>query len=257
MLRKFLFASSCLGVFISTASAADRPPVATVQNWSGFYLGGNLGYGWSDAASSMGFLLFDVPSPLPVGVPGTYRPGGNGAVGGGQIGVNYQISRAVFGAEADISSGFKGQEVANGATPSQGGPVPFTSTQTQAIDWLATVRGRVGFLPIDSLLIYATGGFAIGGVSHSSRLAFAGVGGTTYFGTDSSTRTGWTVGGGGEYLIGSNLSVKLEYLYYDLGASSFFARDVLFPNQPFKLQAQFTGRGQIARIGLNYRFGPR
>jgi len=241
------------------AAAADLPvkakPVAH-YDWTGFYVGGNVGYGWSQAGSSLEYLFNGVPTPITAGVPDSYRNHSSGFIGGGQVGYNFQIDRTVLGIEADLSySDIHIDNTVNGTTTVGG--FPFTSTQAQKLKWLATLRGRVGYTPSDALLLYVTGGLALGHVEDSSRLAFNIVGGTTYFGSSTSTRSGWTIGGGAEYGISTNLSAKLEYLYFDLGRTSVAGIDVLSPGNPFQTHAQFDHNGHIARLGLNYRFSSR
>ena len=85
-------------------------------------------------------------------------------------------------------------------------------TREYKLDWFGTARGRVGFLPAERLLLYATGGLAYGGFSGSSMRPA-----TVDIGTWSRCRAGWTVGAGAEAALGSNWSVKFEYLYMDLG----------------------------------------
>ncbi len=240
------------------AAAADLPVKATQvahYDWTGFYVGGNAGYGWSRAASSLEYLLNGVPMPITAGVPDSYRNNSSGFIGGGQVGYNFQINRTVLGIEADLS--YSDVHIDNTINGTTAAATPFTSTQSQKLKWLATLRGRVGYTPNDALLLYVTGGLAFGRVEDSTRLAFNTVGGTTYFGSGTSTRSGWTVGGGAEYGISTNLSAKLEYLYFDLGRTSLNGIDVLFPGNPFQTHAQFDHNGHIARLGLNYRFSGR
>lgn len=233
-----------------------------VHDWSGFYAGVHAGYGWSRPKSTLETLLNGTPLSLASQdleeVPDSYRVRADGFVGGGQIGFNVQSSRTVFGIEADLSySGLDGDVTAAGSVTSGGPPVTydFRSTRSQKLEWLGTLRGRLGYTPSDSLLLYATGGLALGRVEDSMRLSFLGVGGSTFAGASAATRAGWTAGAGAEYRISGNLSAKLEYLYFDLGSSSLVGLDVNFPNQPFQTQSRFDHNGHIARVGLNYRFG--
>jgi outer membrane immunogenic protein len=253
----------------SAASAADLPhkapayipPPAPVYNWTGFYVGLHAGYGWMRSDTSLDALFNGIPTSFASvdaeEIPDRFRIDTSGFIGGGQAGVNYQINRALIGIEADLSySGIKGDSTISGSVTSGGPPVtqPFLSVQSQDLKWLATVRGRLGYLPTDSLLLYATGGLAIGRLEESHRLQFLGVGGTTYVGSDNSTRSGWTVGAGAEYRISGNWTAKLEYLYFDLGSTTVIATDVASPGNPFKERAQFDHTGQIARAGVNYKF---
>ncbi len=247
------------GMGIAVASADDRPGKAYAMagyTWTGFYAGVNAGYGWSRASSSLEYLFNGVPTPITSGVPDSYRNDSSGFIGGGQVGYNYQISRAVLGIEADLSySGIRGDNIVNGTTTASG--FPFTSTQSQNLKWLATLRGRIGYTPNDALLLYVTGGMAFGRVEDSSRLAFNTVGGTTYFGSNTSTRSGWTIGGGAEYVVSTNLTARLEYLYFDLGSTSVLGIDVTSPGNPFQTHTQLDHNGHIVRLGLNWKFSSR
>jgi outer membrane immunogenic protein len=136
-------------------------------------------------------------------------------------------------------------------------------TANYKLDWFGTARGRVGFLPTERVLLYATGGLAFGHLSASAPLIPLSWG---------STRAGWTVGAGVEAAIDRNWSVKLEYLYMDLGdigssgASATTVTDALnTPTARFHtvttttLTSAFNTRftDNILRVGVNYRFsGP-
>ncbi len=129
-------------------------------NWSGFYVGGNIGYSWGRSRKT------ETLSDLATGTAlftNASRNGVNGVIGGGQVGYNWQASNWLFGLEADVQgSGEKGSStivcVACGDGPSN-----ITSTLTQKLDWFGTVRGRAGVLVTPAVLLYATGGLAYGG----------------------------------------------------------------------------------------------
>ncbi len=250
----------------STAPAADLPAKAPIvvrpYSWSGFYAGVHAGYGWGRTNAQLESVLDGVPISLPsVGleeVPSSYRINSSGFIGGAQVGFNHQINRIVLGIEADISySGLKGDVTATGEATSGGPPVttPFISTQSQRLDWLATLRARLGYAASDALLLYATGGLAVGKVEDSTLLRFISIGGTTFVGSRSSTLAGWTAGGGAEHRLGGNWTVKIEYLYFDLGSAVVSGIDTVSPNQPFQSQAHHEHSGHIVRAGLNYWFG--
>lgn len=250
------------------AGAADmqvKAPVraaATVYNWSGIYVGGHAGYGWSDANATLEGLTNGVPSPANVfftgtpTIPNSYATKPHGFVGGGQLGFNYQAGKWVAGIEADYSfANVDGDETYSNTYTSGGPPVTrnVLFTQSQSLDRLATVRARLGFVPIDPLLIYVTGGVAFARVHFATTSAFLGLGGTTYSGSGSADLTGWTAGAGAEYALSRNWSVKLEYLYVDLPGTSV----VGFPSPPtpaFRTQAHFENNLHQVRAGLNYKF---
>jgi outer membrane immunogenic protein len=244
--------------------AADMPVKAPVvvpaYSWSGFYLGAHAGYGWSRGNARLQPVLLGVPTTLAERdleeIPEFYRVNASGFIGGGQIGFNQQMNRAVLGIEADLSyAGLKGTATAAGSATSGGPPVTrdFLVSESQRLNWLATLRARFGILTSDALLLYVTGGLAVGQIKESTFLSFSGLGGTTFIGTASSTRAGWTVGGGGEYRIGGNWTAKLEYLFFDLGRNTVRGIDTVSPNQPFQTQATFDFKGQLVRAGLNLK----
>ena len=223
--------------------AVKAPPAqpASVYNWTGFYIGANAGYGWSDPTVS--YTPNDINAFL--STCGNQRGDGTcippasfniaGAVAGGQIGYNWQLnSNWLVGLETDLDwSGIKGQSGPSNFILNSVGPSSFVANER--IDWFGTLRARVGFLPISPLLVYGTGGVAYGGVKANAFMpnpVSVGGGGNTNGGfsytcsagqincfTGSSTQTlvGWTLGAGGEYMINNNLTLKVEYLYVNLG----------------------------------------
>lgn len=231
------------------ASAADMPipikgpaPIAAPAfNWTGFYVGAQAGYGFGETSSSFsGFDAGDTPPSV--------SPDGGGIVLGGQAGYNYQFGILVAGVEADIAyAHFRG----SASSVSVNG---VTQPTEQDINWLGTVRARLGVLPTDRLLVFATGGVAFGGVGVSSSLGPSG--GTCAIsscgsGSASATNTGGAVGGGLEYAVSNNITFKAEYLFVDLGSLS-----LTYPITLAVSQSMTTSnfRASIARVGLNYKF---
>jgi outer membrane immunogenic protein len=245
--------------FTQIAPAADLPvkapayntPIAMPYNWTGFYISGSAGYSWGAEDNT---LLFTNPTvTVPGAVPSTHSYDLNGFIGGGGAGYNFQIDSIVLGLEADFSyTHFAGSASSSGAF----GPIvpafltsPFSYTQTAEINWLGTLRGRIGFTPASNFLVYGTGGFAYGHAKATTLLTFPLV---SFVGAASGTKTGWTAGGGVEYALGKRWSVKVEYLYYDLG--SLLVDDVpVRLKAPFETWVDFPLHGSIARVGLNYK----
>jgi outer membrane immunogenic protein len=267
-MKKLIVCAATLSVLaVTSAVAADMPmkapvykaPVVVPPSWTGWYAGLSVGYGWGSEHNTFNF---DPAVPLPFDNV-TYHDKLNGFIGGGQIGYNYQITPNswVAGVEADISyANFRGSDSNSGVTPGGGpnirfiGGVPWTYNQDQKVNWLATLRGRLGWTPGDhTWLIYATGGLAVGGVKASDTFTFgSGAGALIWTGDSSETRAGWTVGGGVEARLMDNWSAKLEYLYYDLGHLTVVGN----PSTPlaFTTTTDFAFRGNIVRVGLNKRF---
>lgn len=245
------------------------PQLPVAYNWSGFYAGVNVGYGWSDDAIKLAphdpvFTAGVLDIALAGGLlPPSLATNPRGVLGGVQAGYNVQTGSLVWGVEADIAAaGIKGSSTVSRTLP----VFPDIMTrQEQKVDWLGTVRGRIGATVTPDLMLYATGGLAYGHVKASTSITDPTLApGTPCLniicsaGTSESWRVGWAVGGGGEYRFASNWSVKLEYLYYDLGSEKYTIFNPLFPFTPgpargLDASADFTGH--IARVGLNYKFG--
>ena len=276
MKRLLIGISAAASLLATGALAADlsaKAPVYTKApvyvdpgfDWTGFYVGGNLGYSWgrssdtSTVTNTAGTVLFTSSDKTDL----------NGIVGGGQFGYNWQMQNWLFGLEADIQgTGEKGTRAficpTGTCTPTTFGgvialfPIPGPAVPValnQKIDWFGTVRGRIGVLATPKVLLYATGGLAYGEVDSSAVIGAA----ATPFGTVSSTNVGWTLGAGIEGAIGGNWTAKLEYLYVDLGRvnGSFlttiggFGGGVLSSNYSSRIT------DNILRVGINYKFsGP-
>ena len=286
-------AALALALVGGTAFSADLPsrnilpalptlPIEEIFTWNGFYAGLNAGGRWNSNATAK---LLSTPVFVAPGVgeepwaasssmasARTLATQGVGFIGGGQIGHNWRANESlVLGIEADI------QGIAGGAnsgtntsllpTPTAGLNFLTASSASKSLDYLGTVRGRVGYLLTPALLAYATGGLAYGGVTAK----------TSFFQTVpndqpptyeflaannsgfSNARAGWTVGGGFEWLFCPNWSVKLEYLYYDLGDATYSvgittdrnSGDILLVSNT---RASTRFDGHVARIGVNYHF---
>ena len=231
-------------------------------------------------------------SALPVG-----SLGGRALLAGVTLGHNRQVDRFVFGIETDFASfmtasSFRAVQqniTANGVRMT-------TASASAGTDWLYTLRGRVGYAQ-DRLLLFATGGLALGrthmagsfginennlGFTPDDGGFFPGKGTSTStsafanaFGSRSRIRAGYTIGGGAEYAVTDELSIKLEGLYYDLGSTQALlngsggfgatstATTIFFPPtttttagalsvQPLRIRYRFDGA--LARLGVNYRF---
>jgi outer membrane protein OmpA-like peptidoglycan-associated protein len=175
------------------------PMVMGMTNWTGFYLGANLGGGEADSHYS-----FTAPLGTTVKHSGDFNLGG--PLGGGTTGFNWELSNGfLLGVEGDFDgSGINGSKLCGAG----GAYVCGTNSK-----WLATARGRVGWAPgMGNMLWYVTGGGAWGEIKTKI------TGPTPAAGNSDSTRSGWTVGGGGEYMLTPQWSLKVEYRYLDLGA---------------------------------------
>jgi outer membrane immunogenic protein len=217
-MKKLLLASvGVLALGITAASAADisrplpskAPPpyIEPPFSWTGFYVGLNGGWGWgsSDFSAPLATASFDV----------------NGGLIGGTLGYNWQMGSMVFGLEGDIDwSNIRGSVACAPGT---------CSTRN---DWLGTFRGRLGYA-MGRFMPYLTGGLAVGDIKTS----------VTGFPDSTQTNVGWTIGGGLEANVTGPLSVKVEYLYVDLGSAN---SPVAGSDSKFQ--------SSIVRAGLNYHF---
>jgi len=236
--------------FAAPALGADLSPSETppVFSWSGLYVGFNSGYTWRNSStfSTSAVNLFNAP-PIPglpgfpgviprlwgaasaLGATGSVATRLNGFFSGGEAGYNWQFSdRFVAGLEADLQgAGVRGGGGFTNLTPAAIYP-PFLAatsvTVNRSLEYFGTVRGRLGYAVTPTLLFYATGGLAYGGIATStavrqsltpSLLLSAGAK-SDFF----DNRAGWTVGGGVESALPGELSAKLEFLYYDLGVGN-------------------------------------
>jgi outer membrane immunogenic protein len=272
-MNRMLVWAGLAGAAILTSCSAQ----AAGPSWTGFYLGANAGYGFSHARASAlpgdpntDRLVFGQPvvPPLATSFDGT------GWLAGAAAGFNWQFApQWVTGIEADIdAANIKGSSTT--ATPFIAGFSSGTFNVAQSLQWFGTVRGRLGFLPTPGLLIYGTGGLAFGRVNSSANytldpgqsnsIGFAGYGfgcgpfygsSTCFAGTNARTSAGWTIGAGGEYRVSSNASVRLEYLYVDLGRAAYNLPAVNFTTlNPSLLNASTDATFSIVRLGVNYQF---
>jgi len=210
---------------------------AVVWNWSGFYLGGHLGYGWgrnpfSDPEGAT-LILTDIDS--------------NGFVGGFQAGANWQSGAWVGGLEIDLSvTGIKGST--SGSEPT-GAPGTRTVTQTDKFDLLGSARARLGYLVWPDVLLYGTGGLAWTRLVRTEEDIEVGAEPESFSSSNPSWRFGWVAGLGVETrLWGSNWLARVEYLHYDFldSGSSFSTGSVGFTSGHLTVD--------VVRAGLSYKF---
>ncbi|CAN3990041.1 outer membrane protein [Methylocystis bryophila] len=262
-----------LAMGMGSALAADLPsrkappvyvPPPPMLTWNGFYAGLNIGGGWNaNNPRNEGSAYWDPnytfggPGVLPNAATSSnlfFLPNGNqtgnagGVIGGLQVGYNFQFNPSiVVGVETDFQGSSLG---GNGPGNYSIYPSPFVNPTSGALndvlvpvaainggrlglDYIGTVRGRAGWLFTPTLLVYGTAGFAYGGVSAWGQ---------------SNIRTGWTAGGGLEWMFAPNWSAKVEYLYADLssgGQTGGFG---------WNWGYHFHPQVNIVRAGVNYHF---
>ena len=264
-MKVILSAAAVALLATSAASAADlatkapmyaKAPVVAPFSWTGFYIGGNVGWAQTKADYSSAVTAnngFTNASAAFVGAIGTGSATKSGVTGGGQIGYNWQFSpNWVFGVEGDINAlSQTASLVASGVTP--GGTTITNFTNSVQSEWIATFRGRVGYA-FDRSLIYATGGLAVLGSKYSQ--TFVASFPVSAVNSHSEARAGWTVGGGWEYGLTQHWSVKAEYLYARFTGLSVTSAGGVAINPGFNdiLSGRANVNFQTARAGINYRF---
>src|SRR3974390_286467 len=235
-------------------------PHSPLWTWAGFYVGGNFGYGTSrfntdllygdgfgNALAATGFSVKHV-----------------GAMGGGQVGYNWQYGIWLAGLEADMTF-----EHYRTATVSQcpgavcnptvaGIDAPVSVMQQHNLDWFGTLRGRLGVAITPDLLAYGTGGLAYSEIEHVGLIY-----GSDGLITNDAARTfasralrgGWTAGGGIEARLAGNVTGKIEYLHMDFG---FDKAQAILTSNATPIAVSFNSRiaEDLVRVGLNYKFDP-
>lgn len=273
--------AACLAL-ASPALGADLPskkaplPPLPVFTWTGLYVGLNGGYAWtgSDPINMSTVNLVDnslagFGPASAAGATGTVRARLDGFFFGGQLGYNWQFSdRLVAGLEADIQgAGVRGGNGQLSIYPSPTGAASTSFKVNRVLEYLGTVRGRLGYTITPGIMAYVTGGFAYGGANLSGAVSQSlrpsPLLSDTVRGDHYDILTGWTVGAGAEAAISRNLSAKMEYLYYDFGElwlanPSLAHQNILLGATPVVDATSVHARynGHILRAGLNYRFDP-
>jgi outer membrane immunogenic protein len=236
--------------------AADLPmnapppmvvPVA-VYNWSGFYIGGHIGWGWSNIGSTE---LDPGTNAFPTG---TVFNGHHlsGVLGGVQAGVNWQASNNfVLGFEGEYSwADLNGMASTISIAPRF---VGFTSTSTDKTKDIALATGRLGYAA-NNWLFYVKGGGAWT-QGNSSGTGFLANGTTFDTFTSSTNRSGWVVGGGVEWGFAPNWSAKIEYDYIDLGSTTVAIHSVTnATNVATTSFVRSSDTINVVKAGVNYRF---
>ena len=234
--KQFLCSAAAIAIAVSLsgpAAAADLrvptkalPELAPACMWCGFYLGGHVGYGQS-RHSAVTSETFDGGDPL----DGPRKL--NGLALGLQSGYNWQVNQLVFGIEADASMAPWRQTLSGNSA----------QTIHRSVDWLATVRGRLGWA-FDRSLIYATAGVAWSG-AQTARLTGS-IGGAVNF----QNNPGFVVGAGYEWKYNRNLSLRLEGLYYGFQKTKSGGPDI-----PAQITENFKDV-TVVRVGFNWHPDP-
>ena len=268
------------------ADMALKAPSAAAYDWTGCYIGANVGWiGSRDhvtLAPSGTYLnppgILAPPNFLGTGdfasniaaLSNSYTRDGSGALIGEQAGCNKQAGQYVFGAEFDAqwTSLKSSVNTSYAAFPDPGNPAftnsPHTEQASSRLEGLLTFRGRVGYA-WDRLLLYVTGGLAAGEIKSQTNVTFAATGalaavydGAIHVSSTTTDRAGWVVGGGAEYAFAPHWSVKAELLYIDFGTISSNS-PLIAATAPFAVGAGYgwstkiRERDDVARVGVNYK----
>jgi outer membrane immunogenic protein len=253
VMKKFLVPSIVLSVLATgSAMAVDlplrpaykaSPPVEAAFNWSGFYVGGHVGYGWGQTDITDHSLFGNI-----LLIP-TQRIDTNGFLGGVQGGWNHQFGHFVLGAEVDFSwSDIKGN-LTSAILAGKG-----SATHSSNATWIGTATTRLGYT-WDRFLVYGKIGAAWAHFDYDNNNTFTICRATTVYNSSASeTRSGWTVGTGIEWAFSGGWSAKAEYDYIDLGRRTVDFTPVagVGPINP-----DIDQRISVIKAGLNYRFGDR
>jgi len=234
--KKLVLAASILAASTVTAFAADlaarpytkAPVAAVVYDWTGFYIGADVGYGWGRSNGTLANATGLFP------VPYSFDP--SGVIGGGFVGYNWQINNVVLGVEADWQA----------ADLNSSGNFPAFGTSytvgTKIKDY-GSVRGRLGFA-FDRWMVFGTAGAAWG-----SWETTYGISSVPFVTSSVSSHAGWTAGAGVEYAFTNNWLARAEYRYTDLGRATFVSTAVN--------TSELGNRVTIndVRFGIAYKFG--
>jgi opacity protein-like surface antigen len=232
------------------------PPVVLTRNFAGAYVGVVAGAVWQQPDPFLNCFDYTNPDPNVCSTADSFGISGSffslndtGFLGGAQIGYNFEAGNLVVGVEADIAY------TSINTTSSFQQPFPCCVRDTfmhQELSSLSTVRGRLGYAA-GNILLYATGGLAVGQVEYAFGLTddqF--VGGGFAGASNSQLKVGYTGGAGVEISFGQ-FSVKTEYLFYDLGQETLTAPFLIGgAPEPFTFRPEFDTQGHILRIGTNF-----
>jgi outer membrane immunogenic protein len=273
--KRFLLGSLGLVAMATSAFAADlaarpvykapSPVIAPISNWTGFYVGGELGGEWGQTNWTT-TSTSDFPGTIvDASFRRNYDPSGFRA--GGYAGYNWQITNWVVGLEGSgawtnntaSAAGIPGCSISCAGTPG-----PGLDVSSVKMGWDASVRARVGYLVTPSLLFYGTGGVAwqaiqtTGLCQHSSAdpVCSSAIGNPIDIQTNSKVLTGWTVGGGVDAKIYGNWLLRGEYRYSSFGTFNGvlpFNSSGAAPGADF-VRYNLSVKTQVATVGLAYKF---
>ncbi|HAU1066339.1 TPA: outer membrane beta-barrel protein [Legionella pneumophila] len=243
----------------SNSLSGSQPTGSALYSWPGIYFGGNIGYGVNT------HNIYIYPSSLSAQIlteqdrsPKNLNVQSEGFLAGGEIGYNWQFNYFIAGIEADLSYTSIGGS--NAVTLSNSN---ITTTTEKDLLRLSTIRGRIGKLASSNMLIFLSGGPALGRINSKFDQRVANLQCSSSFvcseASVSKNKSGLSIGTGVEYAVNSHATFKAEYLYVDLGSVGVNSLDYSIPPadslrpSPVRYWVSSKFNYNIVRLGVNYR----
>ena len=243
---------------LTKAPPVQAAPVSPIYNWTGFYIGGNVGYGWShrDFTNTITATLGDVQRSG----SNSGSDNGRGWLGGGQLGFNYQfLGNWVAGVEADIDAA---HITSSNSACLTGAATAVCGTRNNDIKDFGTVRGRLGYA-FNNVLVYGTGGWAWDHGNDTTQITCVGLGcpGASVLPRSPAPvsfdvhPSGWAAGGGVEWAFLPNWTLRAEYLHlqFDGITEDRSVQGVVVPVLINTHVSSSVGV-DLVRVGVNYLF---
>ena len=246
MRKTLIGAVALIALGTGVAGAADMPvkappsPLPPPFSWTGFYIGGNIGAAWAQRDVTDTLFGLDFSNG---GTKGRF-------IGGGQLGFNYQIGYFVIGAEGDFDAAASDNNNNITVVGPRGHSIQVVSNDNN--NSVLTAAARFGFA-VDHLLFYGKAG---GGLVGKNSYSVNDLTSNTFFATTSAsnTRSGWLLGGGLEWAVTNNWTVKFEYDYLGLTSQSFTVPGTAIPVLAGDTFNFGNNNIQMVKLGINYLF---
>lgn len=253
--------SIALPALAGLALGASFSPLAAQEavNWTGPYLGAHLGYavGEEEDARTTGQAVPNVNNVVGGARPANVSMDTEGTVGGIAAGYNMQSGNLVYGLEADLdyTDIDDSRRVVTRSLPTATPPnTALNNNFHQSLEYMGTVRARLGFLVQPTTLLYATGGLAYGSIDNSVKM-FGAANQLQFSDKSSNMEYGYAVGAGVEHMIDAPWSLTASYLYYDLGSDTLNVAVVPGSGGAGTgYNTKFETAGHMMRVGIGYKF---
>lgn len=258
-MKKLICTGVAAAALLATpAMAADLPVKApalvapAAPSWNGLYVGVGLGDRWGTTQWTTTQADFITPKPIDTSSPHDFNQ--NSFYFSGYVGYNFQFGNWITGVEGDLGGG-NSEDTLNGF-PGLNINFPPTPTDTSSVKlkWDGSIRGRLGYLIMPTVLVYATGGWAFQNIN-SAASCTTNTGWCNGVNVQSTsinqTLNGWTIGGGMEVMLVPNWLLRLEGRYSDFGTHTNTYLNVA----PDLIRADLRTTTGIMRVGVAYKFG--